>query len=132
MEEENEGWNTFPISSYDRSHQLSARSMIEEQVASPLGHMESLTTLGALSGLPIEYGQGLEGIGWNVQRLGTLHDEEEAVIGEVLTSLEKKVGSPMEVEPLLGLIEVVQKAAEVAWRVEGIGRPARNCWWRLR
>jgi hypothetical protein len=106
--------------------------MIEEQVASPLGHMESLTTLGALSGLPIEYGQGLEGIGWNVQRLGTLHDEEEAVIGEVLTSLEKKVGSPMEVEPLLGLIEVVQKAAEVAWRVEGIGRPARNCWWRLR
>ena len=46
--------------------------MIEEQVASPLGHMESLTTLDALSGLPIEYGQGLEEIGWNVQRLGTM------------------------------------------------------------
>eukprot|EP00435_Cladocopium_sp_Y103_P034782 s391_g9.t1 len=81
--------------------------------------MDSLATLGALSGLPREYGQGLEDLGWNVQRLGTLHDEEEAIIGEVLTSLEGKVGRPLEVEPLLGLIEVAQRAAEVAWRVEG-------------
>ena len=104
---------------HDRSYQLSARSMLEGQVASPLGKMESLATLGALSGLPIEYGQGLEEIGWNVQRLGTLHDEEEAVIGEVLISLEDKVGRPLEVEPLLGLIEVAHRAAEVSWRVEG-------------
>ena len=93
--------------------------MIEGQVASPLGQMESLATLGALSGFPIEYGQRLEEIGWNVQRLGTLHDEEEAIIAEVLMSLERKIGKPLEVEPLLGLIEVAHRAAEVSWRVEG-------------
>jgi len=31
----------------------------------------------------------LEELGWNVQRLGTLHDEEDVVIGEVLSSLEE-------------------------------------------
>ena len=93
--------------------------MLEGQLASPLGEMESLATLGLLSGIPREYGQGLEEIGWNVQRLGTLHDEEEAIIGEVLPSLEKKVGKPLEVEPLLGLIQIAQRAAEVSWRVEG-------------
>jgi hypothetical protein len=74
---------------HDRSRQLSVRRMLRGQLASPLGAMESLATLGALSGLPLEYGRGLEELGWNVQRLGTLHDEEDVVIGEVLSSLEE-------------------------------------------
>ena len=81
--------------------------------------MEPLATLGVLSGLPREFGRALEELGWNVQRLGTLHGEEEMVLGEVLSPLETKLGRPLAVVQLLGLIEVAYEAAEVSWRVEG-------------
>ena len=105
---------------HDRSRQLSVQRMLRGRLASPLGAMESLATLGAFV--------------WVAPRVwprvggaldGTCSDWERCtmrktwVIGEVLSSLEKKLGRPMEVEALLGLIEVAHKAAEVSWRVEG-------------
>eukprot|EP00435_Cladocopium_sp_Y103_P069397 s861_g33.t1 len=89
------------------------------QVASPLGAMATLVGLGGLSGCPLEVVRALEELGWNVQRLGTLHDEEEEVIGVVLQSLEEHLRSPIDVQVLLGLIEVCNAAAQVAWKVEG-------------
>eukprot|EP00435_Cladocopium_sp_Y103_P026971 s306_g6.t1 len=67
----------------------------------------------------LEVTRALEGLGWTVQRLGTLHDEDEEVVGVVLHSLEERLNSAVDVQVLLGLIEVCHAAAEVAWRVEG-------------
>ena len=89
------------------------------QVASPLGAMATLVGLGGLCGCPLEVPRILEGMGWNVQRLGTLHDVEEEVLGEVLHELERRLGHPIEAEVLIGLVEVCHAAAEVAWRIEG-------------
>ena len=58
-------------------------------------------------------------MGWNVQRLGTLHDIEDEVLGGVLQELEGRLGHPVEAEVLIGLVEVCHAAADVAWRVEG-------------
>ena len=49
-------------------------------VASPLGAMDSLVALASLSGCPPEVGRVLEGLGWNVQRLGTLEDAEQELL----------------------------------------------------
>ena len=96
-----------------------AQSMFQGQVASPLGAMATLLGLGGLSGCPLEIVRALEGMGWNVQRLGTLHDAGDEMIGVVLQATEEKLGKAVDVQILLGLIEVCQAAAEVAWKVEG-------------
>ena len=97
----------------------SGSSMCEGQVASPLGAMATLLGLGGLCGCPLEGPRALEGMGWNVQRLGTLHDIEDEVLGGVLHELEGRLGHPVEAEVLIGLIEVCHAAADVAWRIEG-------------
>lgn len=86
---------------------LEVQGMVRGQVASPLGAMATLSGLGGLSGCPLEVVRALEGLGWNVQRLGTLHDVED------------RLGKPIDVQVLLGMIEVSHAAAEVAWRIEG-------------
>ena len=85
---------------------LEVQGMVRGQVASPLGAMATLSGLGGLSGCPLEVVRALEGLGWNVQRLGTLHDVED------------RLGKPIDVQVLLGMIEVSHAAAEVAWRIE--------------
>ena len=52
------GGGTCSSYRHDRSRQLSVQRMLRGRLASPLGAMESLATLGALSGLPLEYGEG--------------------------------------------------------------------------
>ena len=89
------------------------------QVASPLGAMNSLVTLAGLSGLPLGMARSLEEEGWNVQRLGTLDDNDEDMVSVVLTSLEAKAGCSLDPEPLLALIETAGKAVEVSWNMEG-------------
>ena len=96
-----------------------AQSMFQGQVASPLGAMATLLGLGGLSGCPLEIVRAIEGMGWNVQRLGTLHDAGDDMIGVVLQATEEKLGKAVDVQILLGLIEVCQAAAEVAWKMEG-------------
>ena len=81
--------------------------------------MATLIGLGGLSGCPLEVVRTLEGLGWNVQRLGTLHDAGDDVIGVVLQTTEEKLGKGVDVQVLLGLIEVCHAAAEVAWKLEG-------------
>ena len=93
--------------------------MFQGQEASPLGAMATLIGLGGLSGCPLEVVRTLEGLGWNVQRLGTLHDAGDDVIGVVLQTTEEKLGKGVDVQVLLGLIEVCHAAAEVAWKLEG-------------
>ena len=89
------------------------------RAASPLGAMDSLVVLAGLIGVPLPIARGLEELGWNVQRLGTLDDKDEEMIAAVLKSLEDKLGMGVDAQPLLGLVEVAAKAAEVSWRVEG-------------
>ena len=88
------------------------------QKASPLGAMEDLVVLAGLSGCPLVLAKGLKELGWNVQRLGTLGDQDEELIATALRSLEERLGMPVDPQPLLGLIEVAAKAAEISWRVE--------------
>ena len=84
-----------------------------------MGAMDSLVVLAGLIGVPLPIARGLEELGWNVQRLGTLDDKDEEMIAAVLKSLEDKLGMGVDAQPLLGLVEVAAKAAEVSWRVEG-------------
>ena len=71
--------------------------MVRGQVASPLGAMATLSGLGGLSGCPLEVVGALEGLGWNVQRLGTLHDAEEDMIGTVPRDVEDRLGKLIDV-----------------------------------
>ena len=98
--------------------------MVERQRAPPLGAMDDLLVLAGLSGCPLPIARGLKDLGWNVQRLGTLGEDDEELIGVILQSLEEKLGVPLDPQPLIGLVEVSRKAAEVSWRVEGRGSDA--------
>ena len=54
---------------HDRSCQtILVQDLGGGMLASPLGAMESLATLGVRAGLPRELGRALEELGWNVQR----------------------------------------------------------------
>ena len=73
---------------------LEVQDMFRGQVASPLA---TLSGLGGLSGCPLEVVGALEGLGWNVQRLGTLHDAEEDMIGTVPRDVEDRLGKLIDV-----------------------------------
>ena len=67
----------------------SVQAMSRDVSASPLGLMSSLVYMAGLVGCPPEVGLALEGEGWNVQRLGTLHDEDLSVIDELTEGISK-------------------------------------------
>ena len=81
--------------------------------------MDSLVVLAGLCGVPAKMAEGLEKLGWNVQRLGTLDDGDEETVGAVIASLEEHLKEGVSGEELLKLVEVASKAAKVNWRVEG-------------
>ena len=87
--------------------------------ASPLGLMSSLVYMAGLVGCPPEVGEALEGNGWTVQRLGTLHDEDLSVIDELAEGLSKTLKWTVNPQDVADLVLVSHRAAEVAWRVEG-------------
>ena len=95
------------------------QDMDRDIVASPLGLMSSLVYMAGLIGCPPEIGAALEGEGWNVQRLGTLHDEDPAFLDDLAEGISKIVKWNVRTRDLEDLVSVAHKASEVAWRVEG-------------
>ena len=97
----------------------SVQAMNRDVRASPLGLMSSLVYMAGLVGCPPEVGEALEGNGWTVQRLGTLHDEDLSVIDELAEGLSKTLKWTVNPQDVADLVLVSHRAAEVAWRVEG-------------
>ena len=91
------------------------------RVASPLGAMDSLTVLAGLSGVAPRLAEGLQELGWNVNRLGTLRDADRDMVETVATMLEEHLKEPVNLGGLRKLIEVAGTAAEVKWKAEGRG-----------
>ena len=81
--------------------------------------MDSLVALASLSGCPPEVGRVLEGLGWIVQRLGTLEDAEQELLDKVAMSMEEKTRQPVDMAVLSTLIDVAAKAAKISWNAEG-------------
>ena len=93
--------------------------MSRDVSASPLGLMSSLVYMAGLVGCPPEVGSALEGEGWNVQRLGTLHDEDLSVIDELTEGISKILKWRVNAQDVADLVLISHRAAEIAWRVEG-------------
>ena len=62
---------------------------------------------------------GLESLGWNVRRLGTLRDLDDEGLAHVRSQVEEKMERAVEVRELRELITIAGKAAEVVWKAEG-------------
>lgn len=87
--------------------------------ASPLGDMDSLTLLAGLSQAPLDLAEGLEALGWNVTRPGTIEEDDEETLDEACLVLRDRVKRPVMISQVKSLVGIARAAAEVAWRVEG-------------
>eukprot|EP00438_Fugacium_kawagutii_P021417 Skav230575 [mRNA] locus=scaffold971:157894:160071:- [translate_table: standard] len=87
--------------------------------AAPLGAMDSLVVLAGLAKCPADLAQGLEDLGWNVTRLGTVEDGDQETLDEICLALRAKVGRMFAISDLEPLLDLARTTAEVAWRVEG-------------
>ena len=72
-----------------------AQLLMRGHSASRLGAMESLPDVAALSRCSVALAQDWVGLGWNVQRLGTLVDVEEHDLEGVALSLEETYKRPI-------------------------------------
>lgn len=96
-----------------------AQIAMKGQRAPPLGEMNDLVSLGALSGASIGLAESLGAMGWNVQRLGTLSDVDDHTLEGIALAVEEKEKRPVEVAELRRLVEVSSAAAKLAWEIEG-------------
>ena len=113
------GSGTCSPDRHDRPAQLPGSKHVSGAGSFAVGSYGHPVGPGRPQWLPLEIVRAIEGMGWNVQRLGTLHDAGDEMIGVVLQATEEKLGKAVDVQILLGLIEVCQAAAEVAWKMEG-------------
>ena len=112
-------WNLFLTLSWPSDHSPSAQDLsMKGRVASPLRAMDSLTVLAGLSGVAPRLAEGLQELGWNVNRLGTLRDADRDMVETVATMLEEHLKEPVNLGGLRKLIEVAGTAAEVKWKAE--------------
>lgn len=96
-----------------------AQLLMRGHSASPLGAMDRLPEVAALTGKSPDLAGRLVTRGWSVQRLGTLADLDEHSLEGVALGLEEADKRPVDMEELRGLIEVSAVAAKLAWEIEG-------------
>ena len=96
-----------------------AQLLMRGHSASPLGAMDDLPSLPALTSRSPELAQDLVRLGWSVRRLGALEDVDDHSLEVVALQVEEVYRRPVDLGELCDLVNVAASAANLAWEMEG-------------